>query len=221
MIWLALTLITFVAGLWAQSRTRSALVNPTLIATLLTAAALLLSRTPYAEYKAQVQSLSLLLSPAVVALAVPLYRQRALLRRHGPALIVGSLSGTLTAVAVDTLLPRVLHLSLDAQRSLLTAPATSPVALALAEYTHAPPALAATLAVLSGLIGAVVLPPFLTLLGIRHPLARGLAIGSVAHGVGTARAREEGELVGVASSLGMGLAALTVTLLVALSGGRL
>ncbi|TSA86166.1 LrgB family protein [Deinococcus detaillensis] len=218
MLWLALTLLTFVLGLWAQRRTHHPLVNPTLIATLLVAAALLLTRIPYAEYKAQVQPISLLLSPAVVALAVPLYRQRALLARRGLPLIVGSLSGTLVAVAIDLFLPRWLHLAPEAQQALLTAPATSAVAVVLADYTHAPPALAATLAVLSGLIGAVVLPPFLTFIGVRRPLARGLALGSVAHGIGTARAREEGEQTGVASSVGMGLAVLLVTLIVALIG---
>ena len=216
MSWLALTITAFVLGLWAQTRWRSPLVNPTLIATLIVALLLLLSRTPYPDYRAQAAPLSLLLSPAVVALAVPLYRQRALLIRQGPALIVGSLAGTLTAVGLDTWLPRVLHLSSEAQRALMTAPATSAVAVVLAEYTGAPPTLAATLAVLSGLIGAVVLPPFLSLIGVRRPLARGLAMGSVAHGIGTARAREEGEPVGVASSIGMGLAALLVSLLVAL-----
>ncbi|AWN23945.1 murein hydrolase transporter LrgB [Deinococcus irradiatisoli] len=215
MNWLALTLLGFVLGLWAQQRARHALVNPTLIATVLVAAALLLSGTPYAVYKAQTQSLSLLLSPAVVALAVPLYRQRRLLARQWPALVIGGVTGTFTAMALDVLLPRWLHLGRDAQRALMSAPATSGVAVVLADYTHAPPALAATLAVLSGLIGAVVLPPFLTLIGVRHPLARGVALGSVAHGIGTARAREEGERQGVASSIGMGLGALAVTLAVA------
>ena len=97
----------------------------------------------------------------------------------------------------------------------LTAPATSPVALQLAHITQAPAALAATLAVLSGLLGALILPTFLTLMRVQHPLARGIALGAVAHGIGTARAREEGNLTGAASSIGMGLAALLVTLVVA------
>ena len=62
----------------------------------------------------------------------------------------------------------------------------------------------------------MILPALLTALGIKHPLARGIAMGAVAHGIGTARAREEGEHTGAASSIGMGLAALSVTLLVAL-----
>ncbi|WP_216318261.1 LrgB family protein [Deinococcus aestuarii] len=217
MIWVALTLLAFALGVVAQVRTRSALVNPTLIATVVVAAVLLVSGTAYSTYQAQVRPVSFLLGPAVVALAVPLYRLRALLVREWRALALGGAAGTLVGVGADTLLPRLLGLSVEAQRSLSTAPATSPVALQLAHLTGAPPALAATLAVLSGLLGALVLPPALTRLGVRHPLARGVAIGSVAHGIGTARAREEGEQTGAASSIGMGLAALVVTLVVALT----
>ncbi|RJF73129.1 LrgB family protein [Deinococcus cavernae] len=219
MIWLALTLVGFVLGILLQARLKHPLTNPTLIATLIVAAALLLSRTPYTRYQADVSPLSAFLTPAIVALSVPLYRLRVLLARQWPALVIGGLSGTLLGVGTDLLVPRLLNLDDASRRSLMTAPATSPVALQLADITHAPPTLAATLAVLSGLIGALLLPPFLTLLRVRHPLARGVAIGSVSHGVGTAQARQEGELTGAASSIGMGLAALTVTLVVALLAG--
>lgn len=218
MLWLALTLLAYIVGVYAQQRSRHALVNPTLIATGLVALALLLGHTSYAAYKAQVQPISLLLSPAVVALAVPMYKQRRLLRHQWPALVVGGAAGTLVGTTFDTLAPRALHLDLAAGHALSTATVTSPVALALAQHTGAPPALAAILAVLSGLMGAVVLPPFLSLLGIQAPLARGIGMGSVSHGVGTARAREEGEYQGVASSIGMGLAVLVVSAVVALLG---
>lgn len=219
MIWLPLTLLAFVAGMLLQLRVRSPLANPTLVATLVVLAALLLSRTAYPYYHAQVQPLTELLAPAVVALAVPLYQQRALLARQWQALLVGGMLGTAVGMGTDTLLARALHLGPDAERSLVTATATSPVALQLAQFTGAPAELAATLAVLSGLVGALILPPLLTRLGVRHPLARGIAIGSVAHGVGTARAREEGSITGAASSIGMGLGAVLVTLVVALLAG--
>lgn len=215
MTWAALTLLAFGLGTALQGWRRSPLTNPTLVATALLCALLLITGVPYRHYHAAVAPLTFLLGPAVVALAAPMYRLRALLVRQWRALVLGGLAGTLSGVAVDTALPRLLKLGHDAERSLSTAPATSPVALQLAQFTHAPPALAATLAVLSGLVGALVLPGALSRLGVRHPLARGLAIGSVAHGVGTARAREEGDLAGAASSLGMGLAALCVTLVVA------
>nr|WP_221284035.1 LrgB family protein [Deinococcus humi] len=211
-----MTLIAFALGVVLQARVgRSPLANPTLIATLLVAGVLLVGGVSHARYLEEVRPLTALLAPAIVALAVPMYRLRALLSRQWRSLVIGGLSGTLVGVGTDVLFSRLLGLSGEAQRSLLTAPATSPVALQLAQFTGAPPALAATLAVLSGLVGALILPGFLTLIGVRHALARGLAIGSVSHGVGTARAREEGELTGAASSIGMGLAALLVTLVVA------
>ncbi|WP_295818493.1 LrgB family protein [uncultured Deinococcus sp.] len=215
MTWIAVTLLAFALGVVAQARLRSPIANPTLIATLAVAAVLLALRVPYDTYVRDVTPLQNVLGPAVVALAVPLYRLRSLLARQWRALVIGGLAGTLAGVAVDAGLAHALNLSDDAQRSLLTAPATSPVALQLAGLTGAPPALAATLAVLSGLLGALILPPVLSALGVRHPLARGIALGAVSHGIGTARAREEGELTGAASSIGMGLAALTVTLVVA------
>lgn len=218
MIWTALTLLAFVVGMLAQFWRRSPLTNPTLIATLLIGAALLLTQTKYDLYHQQVENLSAFLTPAVVALAVPMYRLRALLAKQWRALVLGGLIGTLLGVATDMLLPRLLRLDEVSQQSLMTAPATSPVALQLAQFTHAPATLAATLAVISGLLGALVLPTYLNMLGVKQPLARGIAIGSVSHGVGTARAREEGEVTGAASSIGMGLAALTVTLVVALLG---
>ncbi|MEF2278844.1 LrgB family protein [Deinococcus sp. YIM 134068] len=218
MIWVALTLLAFALGVVAQLRVRHPLANPTLIATVVVAGMLLASGTPYRVYGEEVRPVSFLLGPAVVALAVPLYRLRALLAREWRALALGSVVGTLVGVGTDAGLAHLLGLSVEAQRSLTTAPATSPVALQLAPLTGAPPVLAATLAVLSGLVGALVLPTALTRLGVRHPLARGVAIGCVAHGVGTARAREEGETTGAASSIGMGLAALVVTLVVALMG---
>ncbi|MFC3835150.1 MULTISPECIES: LrgB family protein [Deinococcus] len=215
MTWIAVTLLAFALGVVAQARLRSPVANPTLIATLAVAAVLLALRIPYDTYLRDVTPLQNVLGPAVVALAVPLYRLRSLLARQWRALVIGGLAGTLAGVAVDAGLAHALNLSDDAQRSLLTAPATSPVALQLAGLTGAPPALAATLAVLSGLLGALILPPVLSALGVRHPLARGIALGAVSHGIGTARAREEGELTGAASSIGMGLAALTVTVVVA------
>lgn len=215
MIWLVMTLLGFVFGVLLQLRLRSPLANPTLVATLVVALALLFSRTPYPAYAQSVSSLTTLLAPAVVALAVPLYQQRTLLARHWRALLLGGAGGTAAGVLTDTLLARLLPVGSQAALALPTAPATSPVALQLAQVTGASPELAATMAVMSGLLGALLLPPFLTLLGVRHPLARGIAIGSVSHGVGTARAREEGHETGAASSIGMGLAAVVVTLLAA------
>lgn len=215
MTWLALALIGYALANALAVRWPSSLTNPTLLTTLLLIAALWGSQTPPEHVQKALDPISQLLGPAVVALAVPLYRSRELLRRSWQALVIGGVSGTCMAAAINTLLAQLLHLPYAA--TLSTAPATSPVSLELAHYTHAPPALAASMSVIAGLLGAVILPLSLNKLRIASPVARGIAYGSVSHGVGTARARQEGELTGSASSVGMGLAALVMTVLVALA----
>lgn len=212
-LWLALTLGAYLLGLWARQRWPSPLVNPTLIAAALLIPALLISQVPYAAYAGHVRPLSSLLAPAVVALAVPMYRQRSLLRRQWRALLLGGVAGTSFALGTAYLLSGLLHLERGVRLALAVSGATSPVALAVAGRLGGPPALAASLAIVAGLVGASLVPLWLALWRVRSPLALGLALGAVSHGIGTARAREEREPIGAAASLGMGLGALTVTLL--------
>lgn len=218
MIWLTLCILSFVlAAIW-QSRVGHPLLNPTLWSTVVCIAAVLISDTPYQSFFANVEPLAKLLAPAVVALAVPLYRLRKMLAKQWPALLFGGLAGTLASMAVNVGLSRLLNIEPAVQKALMTSPVTSPVALQLADILGVSGTLAATLAVLTGLSGALFAPPILNILKIKHPLCRGIALGSVSHGVGTTRAHEESEIAGAASSLGMGLAVIIVTTVVTILG---
>lgn len=214
MIWLTLCILSFVLAAMWQSRIGHPLLNPTLWSTLICIAAVLISKTPYQSFFEDVEPLSKLLAPAVVALAVPLYRLRKMLAWQWPALLLGGLAGTLASMAINVGLSRLLHIEPAVQKALMISPVTSPVALQLAEILGVSGTLAATLAVLTGLSGGLFAPFILNILNIKHPLCRGIALGSIAHGVGTTRAREESEIAGAASSLGMGLAVITVTMVV-------
>ena len=212
MTWLALTLLAFALGLLVQRRARSPLANPTLIACLILVPLLLLSHTAYASYSADTRPLSLLLTPAVVALAVPLYRQRLLIRRAWRAVLLGGVVGTLIAVGINSLGGRLIQAPREVRLALSTDSVTSPVAYAISERLNGAPPLAAAFVIIVGLIGAIVLPGLLKRLGVTSRMARGIALGAVAHGIGTARAREDGDLSGAAASVGMCLGALVVTL---------
>ncbi|WP_407539161.1 LrgB family protein [Deinococcus radiomollis] len=212
MTWLAVTLLAFAFGLLVQGRARSPLANPTLIACLILVPLLLLSHTAYASYSAGTRPLSLLLTPAVVALAVPLYRQRLLIRRAWRAVLLGGVVGTLIAVGVNSLGGRLIQAPREVRLALSTDSVTSPVAYAISERLNGAPPLAAAFVIIVGLIGAIVLPGLLKRLGVTSRMARGIALGAVAHGIGTARAREDGDLSGAAASVGMCLGALMVTL---------
>ena len=208
---LALTLLSYAFGVYLQQRIRSPLLNATLVGVVIVMPVLVSLGVTYDTYLEAVKPLTTFLSPAVVALAIPMHRQRHLLKRQWRVVLTGAVAGSVTATSVGWVAGALLGTSREVHLALITASATSPVAIALAERLEGSPPLAATLVITAGLIGASVLPWWLTRLGVRSPLARGVTTGSVAHGIGTARIREEGDLTGAASSLGMGLGALVVT----------
>jgi putative effector of murein hydrolase len=85
---------------------------------------------------------------------------------------------------------------------------TAPIAVELASLVRADPALTAAFVIATGMTSAMLGPWLMDVLRIRAPLARGLALGTIAHGQGTAQAIIEGELQGAVAGVAMGLAAV-------------
>ncbi len=168
-------------------------------------------------YAAGTWPLHFLLGPATVAIAVPLFSATArLLPVLWPALgalLVGCAVGIGSAVGLAWLL----GLSGDTLLSLAPRAVTTPIAIGISERIGGIPALTALVVIVSGVIGAVVAPPLLRAFGIRDPRVQGLAIGTAAHGIGTAQAFELSPEAGAFAGLAMGLnGALTALLLGAL-----
>jgi predicted murein hydrolase (TIGR00659 family) len=215
LLWLTVTLAAWVAADWlAQRSGRHPLVNPVLIAVTLVALLLKATGTDYAVYFDGAQFVHFLLGPATVALAVPLYRNRLLVRRTlvpiAAALAVGSVTAVVSAMGIAALfgLPRAVLVSL-APKSV-----TAAVAMAVSEKLGGEPALTAVLVIATGIIGAVMVTPLMNALRIRNYAARGFAVGLASHGIGTARAFSVHPVAGVFAGLAMGLNAV-VTAVVA------
>lgn len=210
---LALTLAAYELGRALSRRTGGhPLATPVLVAVVVTVATLLLLDVPYADYLEGAQVVSLLLGPATVALAVPLHRELPRVRAAALPLLAGLVAGSLAAATTGIVLTRVLGGSEELVRSMAPKAATTPVAIALAETVGGVPALAAVLAILTGIVGAMAGPSLLTLLRVHDERVRGFAIGVASHGIGTARALQESATVGAFSGLGMALNALTTAL---------
>jgi putative effector of murein hydrolase len=173
--------------------------------------------TPYQAYFDGAQFVHFLLGPATVALAVPLWRNRAAVRRNllpmCAALVAGSLTAIGSAVAIGWAFgaPREILASLAAKS------VTAPIAMALTETIGGIPALAAVLVVLTGILGSVAVTPLMNAMGIRDFAARGFAVGVASHGIGTARAFQVSEEAGTFAGIAMGLnGALTALVFLAL-----
>ena len=197
--------------LWRRTNGHS-LVNPVLVAMGVVAAVLLGLRISYDDYLVGAQYISFLLGPATVALAIPLHRQAANISQTWrpilAAVVVGSVTAIVAALAVTTALggDRTLALSM-APKSV-----TTPVAIALAETTGGVPALAAVFTILTGVLGAVAAPAVLTMIRVHDHRIRGLAIGMASHGIGTSRAFHESPVTGAFSALAMALNAVATAI---------
>ncbi len=214
---LTLTLAAFQAASWVyQKGGMNPLLNPVLLAVVAIVAALLVTGTGYGAYFDGAQFVHFLLGPATVALAIPLYRQFDRVRRDAFALLASIIAGSLTAAASAVGIGWLLGASADSLISLAPKSVTAPVAMGIAEQLGGLPSLTAVLVILTGILGAMIGPGLLTLMGVRDWAARGLAIGTASHGIGTARALQVNELAGAFSGLAMGLNALATAILLPL-----
>lgn len=211
---LTLTLVAYQVANWLfEKGGRNPLLNPVLGAVLMVVAVLLLTDTDYGTYFEGAQFVHFLLGPATVALAVPLYRQLHLVRRSALAISVSLVCGSLTAIVTAVGVAWALGGSSAILSSVAPKSVTAPVAMAIAEQLGGVPSLTAVLVIVTGIFGAMFGPIVLTLIGVKDWKARGLAIGTASHGIGTARALQTNETAGAFSGLAMGLNAMATALM--------
>ena len=214
---LTLTLAAFQLGNWIYNKGNlNPLLNPVLIAVIVTVTFLVTTETSYQNYFDGAQFVHFLLGPATVALAVPLYRQFDKVRKSALSILASILAGSLTAVITAIGIGYIFNGSRDALISLAPKSVTAPVAMGISEQLGGLPSLTAVLVILTGILGAMLGPIILDLMGIKDWAARGLAIGTASHGIGTARAFQINEVAGAFSGLAMGLNALATAILLPL-----
>lgn len=200
-----ITLAAYQMALAAYERTRWFFLQPVLVSMAVLIAVLLACGLSYQEYRDSTFLLSVLLGPATVALAVPLFlnlrRIRQLFWPVLLTLLVGGVVATVLGVGLAWLF--------GAERMMLMTLApksvTSPIAMLVAEQIGGVAALAAVFVLITGVIGAICGPELLRRIGVRHAAAQGFALGITAHAIGTARALQEGDECGAFAALGMSL----------------
>lgn len=208
------TVAAYAAGRWAQQRTRSPLLQPVFVAIVLIGGLLLALDIDYADYLEGASFVGFWLGPATVALALPLHRELLLVRRTALPLVVGLLAGTLVSIVSAVLLTRWAGGTETLQLTMAPKAATTPVSLAISAEIGGIPALTAVITIVAGITGAMLGPWVLDRVGVHDKRARGIALGTTSHGIGTARALSEGVTEGAFSALCMALAALATSALV-------
>jgi predicted murein hydrolase (TIGR00659 family) len=206
LFWLTITLVSYYSMVSLCKRLpKWPIFNPFLGATAILIAILLVSNTSYEVYKNQVTLLQFLMGPATVALAVPMYLHYTKLKQIIKPLLIALPIGAMIAIASVGLLGELFGLPDSMILSLLPKSVTTPIAMGVAEQIGGVSSLAAVFVLLTGMIGAVIALPLLSMVGIEDLRVRGFAMGLSAHGIGTARILELSQEAAAFSSLAMAL----------------
>ena len=201
LLWSAATIGFYLAAKALYRRFHLWWLSPLAVTPALIVIAVLALHASYRDYIGGAGWLVMLLGPATVAFAAPIYEQRALIRKHWPVLLIGMAAGSATAMLTGWALATVLGLDGELRLSLLPRSMSTPFAMTVSGDIGGAPELTALFVVMTGVLGAALGDLMLARLPIRSTLARGALFGMAAHGAGAAKAhelgREEGSIAGL------------------------
>lgn len=203
-----LSLLCYYIGAKIKTRAKTAIANPLLISVILVIVFLSLFRIDYASYQASAKYISWFLTPATVALAVPLYEQLERLRRNLAAVVIGVGMGTFSGILTIFLLSKLFGLEKAEFVTLLPKSVTTAIGIAVSEELGGYPSLTAVAIVITGILGNVCAEGACRVFRITEPVAKGLAIGTASHAIGTSKAMEIGKTEGAMSSLALVLSGI-------------
>lgn len=192
-MWLTLTLVIYFASfkvyvLTEKFRFVNPILHPLIVSTSLILGLQYLSNTSVNEYQSYTHLLSMLLGPATVALAVPLYKQIRILVKMSWRVLVPIVFAGILAPLLSWLSVYLLNTPINLQMTVLVKSITTPLAMDAANLIGGVPALAAIFVISTGIVGAVCGPPLFAIIGVNNHAAQGTALGAIAHGIGTAKA---------------------------------
>ncbi len=196
-----LSLSAYWAGLWLRRKTGWSMMNPLLVSIVIVVCVLLFTGTEYENFKKGTELISYLLTPATVCLAVPLYQQLELLKRNWKAVTAGILSGVLSSMLCILVFALIFGFDHPTYVTFLPKSITTAIGIGVSEELGGYISISVVSIVITGIIGNIFAEKFLKLLKINEPIAKGIAIGSSSHAIGTTKAMEMGAIEGAMGSL--------------------
>ena len=203
-----ISIITYEIGVLIKKKLKLAIFNPLLISIALIIVFLLAFHIKYNVYESGAQCLSYFLTPATVALAVPLYEQIEPLKKNWKAIVAGILSGALTSALCVLAVALIFQLDNKQYVTLLPKSITTAIGMGLSEELGGIVTITVAVIVVTGVIGNMFAESICKLFHITDPVAKGIGIGSASHAMGTAKAMEMGEIEGAMSSLSIAVSGL-------------
>ena len=211
-----LSVFSYGIGLLLKNKFKSSIFNPLLISIAIIIGFLLIFDVDYEKYNEGAKYLSYFLTPATVCLAIPLYEKFSLLLKNAKAILIGVLSGALTSLLMVFVLGLLFNLSHESYVTLLPKSITSAIAIAVVEELGGYPPIIVTIVLITGVLGNMVAVSICKLFRITEPIAKGIAIGTSSHAMGTTKAMEIGEVEGAMSGLAIVVAGILTVIFIGL-----
>lgn len=215
----AISILTYELGVFLKKKLKWSVCNPLLISIVAVIVFLVAFDIPYESYNAGAKYLSYLLTPATVCLAIPLYEQVELLKKHSWAIAAGLISGVLTSVLCVFVLALLFGLDHAQYVTLLPKSITTAIGMGISEELGGYVTITVAVIVITGVIGNILAETVCRIFKIEEPVAKGIAIGSSSHALGTVKAMEMGEIEGAMSSLSIAVAGLLTVVAAPLFAG--
>ena len=214
-----ISLIAYLIAVWIRKKFGYAFLNPLLVAIIITVAVVLLLNVDYEVYNSSAKYLSFLLTPATVCLAVPLYEQFDKLKENAAAILIGIFSGVLTSIASIFVMSKLFGFTKEEFVTFLPKSITTAIGMSVAQELGGYVSIAVAAIIVTGVLGNIICETVLKLFKISDPVAKGAAIGTASHAIGTSKAIEIGEVEGAISSLSIVVAGIMTVLLSAVFAG--
>lgn len=208
-----ISIVTYEIGALIKKKWNVAIFNPLLISIALIMIFLLLFDVEYETYEYGAKYLSYFLTPATVALAVPLYEQLEPLKKNWKAIMAGILAGALTSAVCVLVMSILFRLTHEQYVTLLPKSITTAIGMGLSEELGGIVAITVAVIVVTGIVGNMFAEGICRLFRITDPVAKGIGIGSASHAMGTAKAMEMGEIEGAMSSLSIAVSGLLTVII--------
>ena len=206
----AISIVGYIIGIFL--RKKISVLNPLLVSIVLVIAILKIFRIDYETYNDSAKYITYLLTPTTVCLAIPLYRQLNVLKHHAKEVFAGIFAGVIASIGSVLLLAYLFGLTHEQYVTLLPKSITNAIGMDLSKELGGIPTITIAVIVITGIFGNITAEWILKMFKIKEPVAKGLAIGTSSHAMGTAKALEIGETEGAMSSLSIAVAGLMTVL---------
>lgn len=214
-----LSLISYLIGSALKKKFKIGILNPLLVSIVVTIVVLAVCRVDYATYNEGAKYLSWLLTPATVCLAIPLYEQWELLKNNAKAVLLGLTAGVLTSLGTVLVLAKLMGLSHEEYVTLLPKSITTAIGMGVSEELGGYVTITVAVIIVTGILGNMFGELICRIFRITEPISKGLALGSSAHAIGTAKAIEMGEVEGAMSSLAIAVSGIITVIFASVFAG--